>query len=294
MRCTASKLPRTSANWLATRLLGLCVLIAGIAAAQAPIVPTHHFGPPVCSPGRPIPHRMSADAATAEEQLGATNSHALLSAEPLENFQIQRYRLADYADCIGTGGCYWADLDAQYKRAEAALSAQVTAARPHDKLALVMDIDETTLSSYCEQQREDYGYIQPMFDAWVVTPQAAVAIPGALRLFNQARSAGVAVFFITGRPGIADPSTAKPQPDQTEGTTHNLETAGFHGWAGLALRNGPQNSMSTIAYKTQERGKIVAQGYRIIVSVGDQWSDLLGDPQAGMSVKLPNPFYFLP
>jgi hypothetical protein len=30
------------------------------------------------------------------------------------------------------------------------------------------------------------------------------------------------------------------------------------------------------------------------MSVGDQWSDLLGDPQAEVNVKLPNPFYFLP
>ncbi len=33
------------------------------------------------------------------------------------------YRLEDYADCVGTGGCYWADVDAQAKRAEAALDA---------------------------------------------------------------------------------------------------------------------------------------------------------------------------
>ena len=39
---------------------------------------------------------------------------------------------------------------------------------------------------------------------------------------------------------------------------------------------------------------IVAQGYRIILSVGDQWSDLNGDPKAEVSVKVPNPFYFLP
>ena len=31
---------------------------------------------------------------------------------------MARYTLADYGECIGNGGCYWADLDAQYKRAE--------------------------------------------------------------------------------------------------------------------------------------------------------------------------------
>jgi hypothetical protein len=28
--------------------------------------------------------------------------------------------------------------------------------------------------------------------------------------------------------------------------------------------------------------------------IGDQWSDLNGEPHAEISVKLPNPFYFIP
>ena len=52
--------------------------------------------------------------------------------------------------------------------------------------------------------------------------------------------------------------------------------------------------METIAYKSSERAKIVAAGYKLVMSVGDQWSDLLGEPQAEVSVKLPNPFYFIP
>jgi predicted secreted acid phosphatase len=242
---------------------------------------------------------MTAEAARAEQELGAQNTQALLSDEPLENFGIARYKLADYADCVGSNGCYWADLDAQYKRAETVLAERVaaeqgTAARvgAGEKLALVMDIDETTLSSYCEMKREDFGYVGPMFNGWIVSPEASVAIPGALRLFNEAQAAGVAVFFITGRPGI-QPATST-QADQTSATARNLEAAGFHGWAGLMLRNGAENGLTTIAYKSEERQKIVGKGYRIVLSVGDQWSDLLGDPQAGVSVKLPNPFYFLP
>jgi hypothetical protein len=259
-------------------------------AAQAPVVPVDHYGPPVCGGGKVSAHRMTAERAKAEQELGARSSGAVLAAEPVENFGIDRYKIADYADCVGDGGCYWADLDAQYKRAETALAEQVAAAKAGEKLAVVMDIDETTLSSYCEMQREDYGYVGSMFNAWVVSPEAAVTIPGALRLFNDAKADGVAVFFITGRPGAQEKGA---QNDQTAATAKNLEAAGFHGWAGLRLRNGPENGMSTIAYKSGERAKI-AKDYRIVMSVGDQWSDLLGDPQAGLSVKLPNPFYFLP
>jgi hypothetical protein len=35
------------------------------------------------------------------------------------------------------------------------------------------------------------------------------------------------------------------------------------------------------------------QGYRIVASVGDQYSDLAGGHEAA-AFKLPNPFYFLP
>ena len=280
------------------RLIGGVWWLAGaLACAQAPTVPTvptDHYGPPVCPGMHAQPHRATVESARAEQEQGAVLDGALLAAEPMENFELQRYRLAEYADCVGTGGCYWADLDAQYRRAEQALGAKLGQRKPIDKLAIVMDIDETTLSSYCEMRREDFGYIGSLFKAWVVSPDAAVAIPGAVRLFNEAKAAGVAVFFITGRPGTPEPSAATKAADQTAATAHNLEAAGFHGWTGLQLRNGLENGMTTIAYKSGERERIVARGYKVVLNVGDQWSDLLGAPQAEFSVKLPNPFYFLP
>ena len=278
----------SSWRWLAV------LLSVGVAGAQAPVVPVDHYGPPVCSAAAPPAHRMTAEAAKAEQELGANDPHALLAAEPMENFAIDRYRLADYADCVGTSGCYWADLDSQYKRAEAALDTAVSTKKPGEKLAVVMDIDETSLSSYCEMKRDDFGYVGSLFNAWIVSPDASVAIPGALRFFNKAKAAGVALFFITGRPGIPDYSASKPTVDQTEATARNLEAAGYHGWDGLQLRNGGENAMSTIEYKSEERHRIADKGYRVVMSVGDQWSDLLGEPKAEISVKLPNPFYFLP
>ena len=91
----------------------LSALLVGAAVAQAPVVPTDHYGPPVCGVAKASAHRMSAEKAKAEEELGAGDSGALLAAEPVGNFGIERYRIADYADCVGGGGCYWADLDAQ-------------------------------------------------------------------------------------------------------------------------------------------------------------------------------------
>ncbi|MBB5338160.1 HAD family acid phosphatase [Tunturiibacter gelidoferens] len=266
------------------RVMGVMALAGGVCLAQ--------MGPPVCAvpAGKQVASlrpqvgpRPTVEAAVATGETAAADPTMVVAAEPMENFGVARYRLEDYADCVGTGGCYWADLDAQAKRAEAGLKRLIAAEKVGEKLALVLDIDETSLTNYCEMKREDYGFISVPFNEWAVSPEADMAIPGTLRLFNEARAAGLEVFFITGRPGEQRAATAK-----------NLDAAGYKGWKGLALREGPQKTMATVAYKSEERKKIVDAGYRIVMSVGDQWSDLNGEPRAEISVKLPNPFYYLP
>lgn len=301
MRCmgvTAAVSSAKSSIWLLVAALSL----APVGVTQTPTIPplpATHYGPPPCTPeAKPAAYSGALEHALDEQADGLTDPRILSSAEPLPNFALERYKLLAYGDCTGRAGCYWADLDAQFRRAEAELKSQIAAQKSGghgaEKLAIVMDIDETTLTNWCEMRREDFGYIAPMYSAWETSPGAATPIPGALRLFKQARAAGVAVFFITGRGGIPDYSAPKPAADETDATARNLETAGFHGWAGLQLRNGNERSMPTVDYKSLERSRIVQQGYRIVLSVGDQWSDLLGQPQADVSVKLPNPFYFIP
>jgi hypothetical protein len=278
-------------------MIAAAVVVAGVATAQAPVVPIGRYGPPVCSVTTKTSGAGETEAiatARTEQREGERDPKAIPADEPLENFAFARYRLAEYGECEGDNGCYWADLDAQYKRAEGALRVELARRKPGEKIALVMDVDETTLTNWCEMKREDFGYIGSLYRVWETGPASATAIPGALRLFGEARRAGVAVFFITGRQGAPRASCADRGDDETAGTARNLRAAGFDGWSGLALRNGAENGMPTIRYKAGERAKIVAGGDRIALSVGDQWSDLLGDPQADVSVKLPNPFYFLP
>ena len=245
------------------------------------------FGSPACTQ---IPadhaHPTPAEITQIKERAAADPS-VLVSAEPMENIGTLRYRIRDYAQCKEDGGCYWADLDAQYQRA-AQLLTQTASTRKHgEKLALVLDIDETTLSSYCEMQREDFGFIARSFNDWIVSTDAAVPIQGTLRLVQQAHELGVDLFFITGRP-----------ESQRQATERNLHAAGFESWKHLSLRPSSSGQIehngSTIEYKSWERKKIAEDGYRIILNVGDQWSDLMGEPMAEHSIKLPNPFYYLP
>src|SRR5271163_2474388 len=177
------------------RVMGVLALAGGVCVAQVV--------PPVC----PVPAgkktgsmrptaRPSVAAADATAEAAAADPSVLVAAEPMENFGVARYRLEGYADCVGTGGCYWADLDAQANRAEAELKRLIATEKTGEKLALVLDIDETALTNYCEMKREDYGFISVPFNEWAVSAEADMAIPGTLRLFNEARAAGLEVFFI--------------------------------------------------------------------------------------------------
>ncbi len=162
------------------------------------------------------------------------------------------------------------------------------------KPALVLDIDETSLSNWRVMLANDFGYIAdgPCLigghgacgqGAWELRAEAAPIGP-TLDLFNAARAKGVAVFFITGR---------TDDPAKRAATARNLRRAGYHGWAGLVMRTTNERALSAQVYKTRRRAGIAAEGYSIIASVGDQDSDLDGG-YAERTFKLPNPFYYVP
>jgi acid phosphatase len=202
-------------------------------------------------------------------------------AETIPNLDDLKAELKQYHECTCKCGCYAKDLDRQADRAIAFLRARAGHASPNEKLALVLDIDETTLSNYDEMLKADFAYNKNAFDAWVNTAQGA-AIPGTLRLYKEAQRLGVSVFFITGRPESERAATAL-----------NLRNQGFQDWKELILRPPAQASLTATEYKSAARGAIQAEGYKIALNVGDQWSDLKGTPEAEFSVKYPDPYYFI-
>jgi predicted secreted acid phosphatase len=212
---------------------------------------------------------------------------ALLGActAPVQNLGELKQQLTAWQ----ASGAYDRALAAVDRDAEAWVRAQAgKVTRP----ALVLDIDETSLSNWPQLAANDFGYIPggncdalpagPCGGrAWELSARAAVIAP-TLALFNTAKAASVAVFFITGRP-----------EDERDATMRNLRTAGYEGWSGLVLRPLGPRTPSAADYKAVERAKIEAQGYTIIANVGDQPSDLAGG-HALKTFLLPNPFYRIP
>lgn len=150
-----------------------------------------------------------------------------------------------------------------------------------EKLAIVLDIDETSVTNYNTIRSRDFSDDkQKVYQAWNAAD--APAIKPMLSLYNIAQKEHVAVFFVTGR----EASFKKP-------TDKNLQLAGYQQWAGLYLKPNDYKQPSIAPFKTQARADITKKGYTIIASIGDQNSDLIGG-YAEKTFKLPNPYYFVP
>ena len=158
--------------------------------------------------------------------------------------------------------------------------------------ALVLDVDETALSNWEVLKRDDFGRpVSGPCDAALDAPCGWAAwdllgrdppIEPTLRLFQAARSLGVTVFFITGRP-----------ESQRAATERNLTQAGFSGFERLFLSPDGKHFASAADFKAPVRAEIERAGYTIIANMGDQPSDLNGGYAEKMFL-LPDPFYRVP
>jgi hypothetical protein len=114
-----------------------------------------------------------------------SGSRILLPHEPTPNLGKLKTQLRAYHDCTASHGCYVAELNRQSDRAISILQRRVAKAKPGEKLALVLDIDETSLSSWDEEMQDDFGFIATDWNEWANKAQAPV-IAGTLRLYNEA------------------------------------------------------------------------------------------------------------
>ncbi|WP_171167052.1 HAD family acid phosphatase [Streptomyces sp. I05A-00742] len=167
------------------------------------------------------------------------------------------------AHTSGTAGLKGVD----YATWQRDVRAAVDRATPHvrertakahtEKQAVVLDIDNTSLET-------DFHWTYP-------TP----AVAPVRDLVRYAHERGAAVFFVTARPRIIGSVTED-----------NLKRVGYP-VDGLAVRRLPDLFRDVSSYKTAERAKIEARGYKIIANIGNNTTDLSGG-HAELTVKLPD------
>jgi len=133
--------------------------------------------------------------------------------------------------------------------------------------AIIFDIDETIFdnspyNSYTV--RENVPYNEEDWKQWNESGQIR-ALPGALTFAKKAARQGVRIFYITNR-GIGERAT----------TIRNLHRLGFpiHSVHHLLLKGAQPNWKSD---KTSRR-EFVAQRYRVLLVVGDDFNDFVSAP----------------
>ena len=193
----------------------------------------------------------------------------------IPNLEIAKRQIRDY---VGSG-LYQREVRVVTGQARQFLEERLQ--KPvQGRPAIVFDVDETCLSNYSHIDSLDFGYQPKQWDLWVDQAQAP-ALEGALELYQFARSRGLQVVFITGRP-----------LDQREKTEQNLRQAGFAAWNELILKSA-KPGQSSAEFKAESRKRLSEAGLEILVNIGDQASALAGGYSESV-FKLPNPMYWIP
>lgn len=255
-----------------SRHLSLKSLVAGLAVA--------------------LPLALGPTGGAWTQQAWAQQAWAQEGSVPSEppNLGQMRAALTDWV----SGGSYDRALSAAARQGLEIVQAAAAARKPGDlRLAVVFDIDETALSNLVTVP--DKGPSLPSgpctwpvaqnnpcgWRDWQRTANDRPIVP-VRQIADFARANDIAVFFVSGRP--------ESMRDKTEA---NLKAAGYTDYQGLTLVPDDKTFASAVEYKAPARAAIEAQGYVVVLSLGDQYSDLLGG-HAANTVKLPNPFYFIP
>jgi predicted secreted acid phosphatase len=146
-------------------------------------------------------------------------------------------------------------------------------------IAVCLDIDETMTSEWGLMQKYDFGWFDLSLDESNLETNFP-PIPDVLDFFNNCKFNYVDVFIVT----------AKRQK-YSEFAIKMLNNAGYAGWTGIYFMDN-DDTRTIENYKIATRDKIRANGYNIILNIGDQYTDL-SYPKGELCIKLPNPFYLI-
>ncbi|CAL7960085.1 conserved hypothetical protein [Gammaproteobacteria bacterium] len=205
---------------------------------------------------------------------------AVTIAKEPQNIDLLKKELIKYHD----SGEYYNGIKETILKAKEHLKKCILNNKEGRKLAVVLDIDDTSLSSYDAKNDSDslFTFDVDFFENVVLKGKWPVIYP-VLNLYNFAKENNVAVFFVSGR-----------KESWCDITTKQLLQAGYKNWSGIYLKPDTNKNIvkSTQQFKKLARKDIISRGYDIVLNIGDQYGDL-GANCNGCNFKIPNPYYFI-
>lgn len=259
-----------------------------------------------------------AYAATVQPAIQTTTPHV---EGQVTNIDVLRQQLKNYYGAplavTGPSGT-WADplnLESNYAHeaeSVAADGAHWLAARAHAQApsavkAIVLDVDDTTLTTWNYELYANWDYVFATNNTFVMEGRFP-AVPGMVDTVAQAKALGYAVIWLTGRgsaqeaatlANLTKPEVGYPAPTALSNGEDGLFTkpavSAYPPYlqAACAAEIAAGKSCTTAHYKSATRAHIESLGYEIVANFGDQYSDFAGGYE-DRTFKLPNPNYFLP
>ena len=143
---------------------------------------------------------------------------------------------------------------------------------------VIFDVDETALNNYGLAKQMDFGYVYDLNKKWNEELKAP-AIKETQDLYFYLLNKGFKIIFLTGR-----------NSSEYDVTYKNLIQEGYSGFDTLITQSKENQKLKAQEFKSKVRTELTTQGYEIVGTVGDQWTDLNG-PYSGIQIKLPNYLY---
>jgi len=169
-------------------------------------------------------------------------------------------------------------LDKEIEEVVSKASSQFETVKVNNSAVVIFDVDDTALSYYELDKSISFGYAPELWDRWV-EEKTVPAVRQVKNFYDFVIDKGFNVIFISGRKDY-----------HYDGTIRNLLSVGYTQFDTLIVRGKVEYELDAIDYKSSKRKDLTAKGYKIVGTVGDQWSDLEG-PYHGIQVKIPNYIY---
>jgi len=177
-----------------------------------------------------------------------------------------------------TSGEYNQDVAKKAEQAKKFLQSKLAVKNNSKKLAIVFDIDDTLVSSFDLNKENGFSDSHAAIQIVLATVHKEPIQP-MLDLYNFAKQNGVTIFLVSNR-----------QENLRKKTTDLLVKNGYTEWKGLFLQPTDSSAENKINFKQNIRKFIDNSNYDIVLNIGDQSTDLIGE-YADKTIKLPNPCY---